>query len=275
MFPVLFSIGSITIYSFGFFLTLSYLAATFILWREGKRQGYNEEKLLDLSVISLVAALVGGRAYYLLINWGLFADEPARAFAFWEGGFVYHGALIAVFAVTVYFVRIWKWSFFQIADIAALSGAAALVLGKVGTFFAGLDYGRETSLPWAVSFPDIVGERHPVQLYEAAAYLVIFAISYILYFRNLASPNMKSGKIFFIFIILSSLARAWFEPLRAESTLVFSLPLAILVSVAIASLAIVALYYFQIRDFRSDVRGFMRGIFGLNSKILRRLRLLK
>jgi phosphatidylglycerol:prolipoprotein diacylglycerol transferase len=272
MFPVLFSIGSVTIYSFGFFLTLAYLAATFILWREGKRQGYNEEKLLDLSVISLVAALIGGRIYYLLINWGLFADEPARAFAFWEGGFAYHGSLIGVFIVALYFVRRWKWSFFQIADVAALSASAALVLGKIGTFFAGLDYGKETLLPWAVSFPGIVGQRHPAQLYEAAAYLLIFFISYILYFRNLAAPNMKSGKIFFVFLILSSLTRAWLEFFRAESFLVFSIPLAVLVSIAIASLAIIALYYFQIRNFRSDVQAFLSGVFGLNKRILRRMR---
>ena len=73
MLPILFKLGPITIYSFGFFLTLAYLAATFILWREGKRQGYNEEKLLDLSVISLIAALVGGRIYYVLINFHQFS----------------------------------------------------------------------------------------------------------------------------------------------------------------------------------------------------------
>ncbi len=83
---------------------------------------------------------------------------------------------------------------------------------------------------------------------------------------------MKSGKIFFIFLILSSLARAWLELFRAESALVLSFPLAIFVSIAIASLAIIALYYFQIRDFKADVRGFLGGLFGLNNKILRRIR---
>lgn len=58
MLPVLFKLGPVTIYSYGFFMTLSYLVAAFILWREGKRQGYQPEKLFDLSLIALVAALL-------------------------------------------------------------------------------------------------------------------------------------------------------------------------------------------------------------------------
>src|SRR3990167_4957649 len=249
MLPILFKLGPITIYSFGFFLTLAYLAATFILWREGKRQGYNEEKLLDLSVISLIAALVGGRIYYVLINWQQFADEPGSILAFWQGyneeklldlsvisliaalvggriyyvlinwqqfadepgsilafwqgGLAYYGALFGILVAGSYFIKMWKWAFFQIADIGSLGAAAALVLGKIGTFLAAMDFGKQTALPWSVNFPGLVGARHPVQLYEATGYLIIFVVLYLLYFRNLASPNMKSGKIFFGFLVRS------------------------------------------------------------------------
>lgn len=50
MYPILFQLGPVTIYSYGFFLALAYLAATYILWREGKKQGFQEEKLIDLSI---------------------------------------------------------------------------------------------------------------------------------------------------------------------------------------------------------------------------------
>ena len=162
MLPILFKAGPITIYSFGFFLTLGYLVAAFVLWREGKRQGYNEERLLDLSVISLVVALVGARAYFVLLHLNLFTEDPLSALAFWQGGFAYHGSLVAVLAVGVYFVRRWKWSFFQIADIGALAASAALVLGKIGTFFAGLGYGRQTRLPLGGKFPGFVCGGDPL-----------------------------------------------------------------------------------------------------------------
>src|SRR3989304_9511047 len=147
MLPILFKAGPITVYSYGFFLVLAYFAATFILWREGKRQGYNEEKLLDLSVISLISALIGGRIYYVILNSEFFTEDPGSILAFWQGGFAFHGSLITVLLVGTYFIQRWKWSFFQIADIASISAAAAMVLGKIGTFLAGVDFGRSSSLP--------------------------------------------------------------------------------------------------------------------------------
>jgi len=112
MIPILFKIGPVTIYSWGFFLVASYLVATFILWREGKRQGYNEEKLLDLSIISLLAALVGGRAFFVLLNWPLFKEEPLSTLSFWQGGFAYQGAFFAVVAAAYFLFRLllpWSW----------------------------------------------------------------------------------------------------------------------------------------------------------------------
>lgn len=271
MLPILFEIGPITIYSFGLFLTLGYLAATFILWREGKRQGYNDEKLLDLSVISLVAALVGGRIYFVLLNPSLFSEEPINSLAFWQGGFAYHGALIAVLIIGAYFVRRWKWSFFQVADISSLSASAALVLGKIGAFLAGLDFGKETSLPWGVNFPGLIGLRHPVQLYEAAGYFIILVFLLILYYRNLTSSEMKSGKVFFSFLISTSLVRLGLEVFRADSLVVFSIPLALLTSLIIALISIVALYYFHIREFRDDAKRILTGLLGFNTRFLRKI----
>ena len=273
MLPVLLNIGPITIYSFGFFLALSYLVGTFVFWKLGKKQGYNEEKLLDLSVISLITALVGGHLYFAILNFSLFQDSLVSILYVWQGGFAYHGSLAAVFLVASYFVVKWKWSYFQIADIGSLAATASLIVGKVGTFFAGFDFGRVSSLPWAVQFPNLVGQRHPAQLYEALAYMVVFVLLYYLYLRNLASSEMKSGKIFFSFLVLTGLTRAIFEFFRAQSLFVGVFPLASLVSLMIVLFAIGALYYFQIRDLKSDLRVFLGNFLALNKKVLRRLKL--
>ena len=273
MLPILIEVGPITIYSFGFFLALAYIVGTFIFWKEGKRQGYNEEKLLDLSIITLIAALLGGHLFFVILNWSLFADDLVPILYIWQGGFAYYGGLLAVLLVCSYFINKWKWSFFQIADIAALSVTAALVVGKIGTFLAGFDFGIISSLPWAIQFPNLVGDRHPVQLYESGVYVLIFLVLYFLYSRNLASSGMKSGKIFFIFLILTSLTRAFLEFFRAQPLFVGPLPLASLISLVVAVLAIFALYYFQVRDLRSDTKVFLGGFLALNKQVLRRLKL--
>lgn len=273
MLPILFDLGPITVYSFGFFLVLAYFLATFILWREGKRQGYNEEKLLDLSIISLVAALIGGRIYYVILNWNVFVDQPVNIFAFWQGGFAFHGSLLAVLLVGMYFIHRWKWSFFQVADIASIAAAGALVMGKIGAFFAGADFGSVSGLPWALQFPNLIGDRHPVQLYEAGAYFIIFISLYILYFRILGSRNMVSGKVFFTFLITISFARALLEFFRADPHKVFLWPTATIASLIVAAATLFALYYFQIRNLRADISDIIRSLFGINAKIFRRFKL--
>src|SRR6266700_4169428 len=56
--------------------------------------------------------------------------------------------------------------------------AAAIVVGRLGCFYAGLDdmtYGTPTTMPWGVDFGDGV-PRHPVQLYEAVTMAIFFAV---------------------------------------------------------------------------------------------------
>ncbi len=273
MLPILFKIGPVNVYSYGFFLAVAYLAATFILWREGKRQGYNEEKLLDLSVISLVGALIGGRVFFALLNLGRFTEDPASIFYFWQGGISFYGAGAGVLILNILLTKSWKWPFFQIADIAAISASAALVLGKIGAFLAGLDFGKISNLGWAVSFPTLVGKRHPVQLYEALSYFIIFVFLYFLYLRNLTSVRMKSGKVFFTFLILASLVAGAADFLKAQSQIFYNIPVIFIYSLMIAFLSSVALYYFQIRIFKDDLQNFLRFSLSLNKKVFRKGRI--
>jgi len=269
MLPVLFEFGSLTIYSYGFFLTLAYLAGTFIFWREGRKRGFNEERLLDLSLLGLLAALVGGRVLYVLLNWSYFSLEPAQALFVWQGGFAYFGALFAAILVGIYFCRAWKWPAFQIADLAALAAALSFAIGKLGTFLAGTDYGYQTDLPWGVTFPALVGERHPVQLYEAAISFLIFIFLTRTYFKNIEkSGEVKSGIVFFDWLLLSGVARFVLEYFRADSTFVAGVKIAQILSLVVASIGFVGLYYFGLRNFRTDVRVVLKkvSLFGNQAK---------
>jgi phosphatidylglycerol:prolipoprotein diacylglycerol transferase len=255
MLPVLFQFGSITVYSYGFFLTLAYLAATFIFWREGRKRGFNEERLLDLSLLTLVGALIGGRVLYVLLNWNYFSLEPLQTLFIWQGGFAYFGALLVATVVALYFCRNWKWPAFQIADLGALAGALAFSIGKIGAFLAGTDYGYQTDLSWGVTFPALVGARHPVQLYEAGISLLIFFLLLRVYFKNIEkSGEIRSGVVFFDWLILSGVARFVLEYFRADSTFVGGVKVAQILALVVASIGLVGLYYFGLRNFRTDIR---------------------
>ena len=69
-------------------------------------------------------------------------------------------------------------------------------------------YGKPTNGDWGVVFVrDDMIPRHPTQLYEAIAYLLIFGILFYLY------PKMKgkNGQIFGLFLVLLFLSRFFIE----------------------------------------------------------------
>ena len=262
MYPVLFDFGPITIYSYGFFLACSYLVATYVLWREGKKQGYSEEKLLDFSILSLIAALVGGRLLYVLINFEQFSGNLKKAVYFWEGGFAYYGSMILVAFVAVYFVRRWRWSFLQIADIGALSVLAATVVAKIGSFLSGNDYGRLTNLPWGLSFSYLEGDRHPTQLYEAFFALVLLFCLYRLYKKTIHSVTFRSGAVFFYFLFFSSVGRFFLEFFRGDSSYLGPVKLAQLLAFLLAVFSLFSLYFYQFRNLSEDKGKISKYLFG-------------
>lgn len=249
MYPILFNLGPITIRSYGLFLVLAFILGTFIIWKEGRRSGYNEEKLLDYAVVLLVSALLGARLFYVLFNIGEFAPDPLRIFEVWQGGFVFYGALIGGILGAWYYVRKVKWPFFQIADFTVIAAALAAAIAKVGAFLAGSDYGITTTAPWGVTVIGQLGARHPAQLYEAVYYVFMF---YLL--KMLDRQKKKSGGVFFVYVLLLGAGRWVLEFFRGDSTFIGNFKVAQVVSILLVIVGVVGLYYFSRRDWKADLR---------------------
>ncbi len=264
MYPILFRLGPVTIYSYGFFLAVAYLVATYILWREGKKQGYQEEKLIDFSIANLIAALVGGRLFYALINFHTFQGNLKSILYFWEGGFAYYGSALAVGLVSIYLLRRWRWSILAIADIGALAILGATTFAKIGSFLAGNDYGTLTSLPWGVTMVYLEGKRHPVQLYEVFFTLILFIVLYRFYKKRLtAGANYRSGETFLYFLFWVSLGRFALEFFRGDSTYIGPIKLANIFSLLLAVVSVFSLYFYQYRNFHYDRTHLGKYLFGL------------
>lgn len=249
MYPILFNLGPLTIRSYGLFLVLAFIFGTYIVWKEGKRGGYNEEKLLDFSVVILVAALLGARLYYILLNLGVFLEAPMKILYIWQGGFAFHGALIGAVVGGYIYTKRAKWPFYQLADLTVVAASFAAAVGKIGAFLAGADYGTATNLPWGVHFVGQVGKRHPVQLYEAFYFMVMFLI-----LKALDKRKQRSGGIFYLYLFLLGLGRWILEFYRDDSTYLGSIKAAHLASLLLVVVGLIGLYYFSRRDWKKDLR---------------------
>lgn len=209
MYPELFRIGPVVVYSYGFALAAAFLAAFFLARAEARRKGMETEVVYDLVLAAAVGGILGSRLIYVLANWPEFALNPLHALAIWEGGLVFYGGLVGG-ALTCWLVILRKkLSFFKVADMVAPSLAMGAAVGRVGCFLNGCCYGVITNLPWAVY---LNGEpRHPTQLYDMAYNLVIFGVLW-----NLRKRIAQEGLLFWLFLMMYSIGRFGVEFLRVN-----------------------------------------------------------
>ena len=131
--------------------------------------------------------MVGGRlGYVLFYDLGSYLQDPLSILAIWQGGMSFHGGFIGVVLAVWYVCRKRRWNFWEIGDLVAVAVPIGLGLGRLGNFINGELYGRPTSLPWAMVFPEGGNiPRHPSQLYEAFLEgVVLFLILRWLYLKK-------------------------------------------------------------------------------------------
>ncbi len=221
--PVAIGLGPIQIHWYGIIMGTAAMLGLFLAVQEGKRQGIDTDKLLDMMIWVLPAAIVGARLYYVLFEWDYYSTHPTDIIAVWKGGLAIHGGLIGAFLVGYFYIRKHKLSFLQLADICAPSILLGQAIGRWGNFINQEAHGGPVSvaflhklhLPeWIINQMTIDGVTyHPTFLYESLWNLVGFGI--LLLLRYYIIP--KRGEILFSYLIWYSLGRFFIEGLRTDS----------------------------------------------------------
>ena len=217
MYPILFQIGPFTVYSFGTLMAAAALAAGWIVWLELKRYRYNPDLASTLVFAAAIGGLLGARLLFLLEEWESFVRSPWD-FIFSGAGFTWYGGMLGGALAVTWVVRRSGIPWLKGADISAPALAIAYGIGRIGCHVAGDgDWGTVTDVPWGVEYTKAIigwvhpytgvpyppGVRvHPTSIYEFIQSVVIFAILWPL--RKKPFPN---GTIFWIYLILSGLAR--------------------------------------------------------------------
>ncbi len=260
MYPILFRLGGLTVYAYGFFVGLGFVVGFFLAARSARKQGVPFERVVDLFFYSLLSAVVGSRVLFVLLNFGSFRGNLLSIFKIWEGGLVFYGGLILAVGVSIVYMRWHRLPIWKLADLFSPPVALGLVFGRIGCFFAGCCYGKETFLPWAVTFRNRISlarlnvPLHPTQLYEA-----VFGLAIFLFLIWKAPRKAFDGQILWLFLFLYSVVRFFVEFLRDDPRGFFfkgllSTSQAIGILLAIASLFM--LFYLERRESRINrIRG--------------------
>ncbi|HTB34920.1 MAG TPA: prolipoprotein diacylglyceryl transferase [bacterium] len=212
MHPILFTLGPLTLRTYGAMMALSFLLGVALSLHFNRREGRPDDDLLDLAVVIMLSAVAGARILYVIVEWPEFAPNPWTVVAVWQGGLVYYGGLIgACIGGAVHMVRkkLPLWSY---ADALAPGLALGQVTGRLGCFFNGCCYGREDAR-YGLIFPGIGDNipHLPTMLYESAFCLLLCGFLVWLWGRK-----RYSGQVFGAYIVLYAAWRFGIEFLRGD-----------------------------------------------------------
>lgn len=221
MYPILLSWGPLKIYSFGVFLFLAFLTGSFLVWREGRKQRLDEERLLDLILTVAFFGLLGGRIFHLATNFEQFGFAPLKWLLFFHfPGLSFLGAVVGGIVGSLFFAKKTGWSFWQVTDLLVLGVAFGEGIGRIGAFLSGSAYGSVTNLPWAVTMIGLVEKRHPVQIYESLTAFLIFLLLLKLK-QTVETKKFSTGLLFSAYLFLLGTTKFFLDFARGERVYLF------------------------------------------------------
>lgn len=188
MVPILFQIGSVTVYTYGVVTALGFLAAVITFTRYALRSKLPLEFISDHFLGLVFYTLVGARAMFVLSNWGLYQDNLMDILAVWRDGFSIWGGIAGFLLAFVVMSSARKEKAGKWMDALIPAGIMGLLFENIASFLDGSRYGSPTELPWGVTFenPEVrfTIPIHPIQLYMVVGILAIL----------LLLPLLKAGK---------------------------------------------------------------------------------
>ena len=222
MYPRLFELGPITVYTYGVLLAAAYLLGLKLAMVRAKARGLDDARVLDLGIYIIISALVGAKLLLLVTDFHTFTSDPKELLTLARSGGVFYGGLILAVIVALWYIRKIGLPLWTTCDVFAPGIALGHVVGRFGCLFAGCCFGKPTTRPWGITFTDPFAAAnvgtplgvplHPTQLYEAGAEFIILMV--------LLSTERKgrpfAGRTFWLYMLLYAVSRFIIEFFRGD-----------------------------------------------------------
>ena len=205
------------IYWYGIIICAGFILAALYVNSRTKDFGITSDNLTDCLIICVPLGIICARIYYVVFEWGYYAQHPGEIIAIWKGGIAIYGGIIGT-----------------------LIGQC---IGRWGNFVNGEAHGGPTTLPWGMTI-DGQSMVHPTFLYESLWNLAGFVL---LHFYS--KKRRFKGEIALLYAAWYGAGRAWIEGLRTDSLYIGSVRVSQLLAIisCIAAIAVLARQYHRIK----------------------------
>lgn len=237
--PVAFQAFGLEVRWYGIIIASAVLIGTILALRETKRQGMDEDILIDFLIWEIPLSVLGARLYYVLFSWDIYKNNPIEILNIRSGGLAIHGAIIAAIIVALIYTKKKKINFWTMADISAPSLILAQSIGRWGNYVNQEAHGGPTDLPWGIMVDGV--KVHPTFLYESLWNLLVFF--FLIWYRK--NKQKVKGELFLLYLSLYSFIRFFIEALRTDSLMWGSIRVAQLISIIGFIIPLVILYFIR------------------------------
>jgi phosphatidylglycerol:prolipoprotein diacylglycerol transferase len=251
MLPVLFSAGSLTVFSYGVMLALAFVACGLFAHWYLPRHGVEATVALDLLLAAAIGGIVGARALYVVGQWDVYVANPLWILMLQRGGMVFYGGLAGGAMAVLGVVLARKLPIGVIADGAAMAVPLGSALGRIGCLLNGCCAGRVTTGWFGVTFPGAVARVVPTQLVDSAANVLVFAV--LLHLSVRTKP--RAGTLWWLFLVLYGVSRFLVEMLRTNPLLALGLTQAQWISLPVIVAGACGLVWMRRRTSAPEVGG--------------------
>ncbi len=217
MHPILFEIGNVSVYSYGFMIALGAIAGVGYMVMQGKEEvGLTFDLANSLFLWIFLAAVVGGKIFLFFEDASYYIDNPGKLFT--GRGFVFYGSFLFAIPTMLLFFRRHKLPVYTMLDVMAVTTCLVHMFGRLGCFMAGCCYGNTTTWAWGITFTNPVCSAnplntplHPTQLLEASYIFLVMIVLLIMRKRK-----KFYGQLFLIYLLLYAAGRFALEYLRGD-----------------------------------------------------------
>ncbi len=213
--PILVRIFGFPIYGYGMMIAIGIIAAILLLNYRAKKNGYNEDSILNMAILAVILGVVGGKLLYIITELKSIINEPSQL-KYFGNGFVIYGSIIGGVFGVCYYARRKGWKLLNIFDLVIPSLPLAQGFGRIGCFLAGCCYGKPTDSFLGVTFKE--GSLGPIDIhvYPTQVFSSIFDFALAFFLLWYDRKQRKSGRVFSLYLIIYSIGRFAIEFIRDD-----------------------------------------------------------
>ncbi len=225
MLPTLFELGPFTIYTLWVCVVIALLIGTLLILKKAKYQRMDIHFLLDHSLSLFIGAALFSRLVFALTNWGYFGPPSffgtiQQIIFFWQPGYSFWGAMLGFTLVFLIHCHRQEQDPLEWLEVAIKPLFIGIMIGNLGQFLDGQAYGKETILPWGITF-ESTNVKYTVPIHPTQLYSIIIILTILLTRQKVITKWPKLGEKYNWAIFALSVyafARFLLEFIRGDDT---------------------------------------------------------